>query len=308
MILSPSDSVLTATKKMLECKRSSAVVTVDNKLRGILTSKDILMRLIVQNLPPESTPVEKVMTMDPECVTVDTPIVDALHTMHDGRFLHLPVVDKDGNFVAIIDVIHIAHISVSTVGSSGGTGVESTTMMQRFWDTALAEPHENDDDSRSEESLKLATETDAGKSSVFGSNSAFGFKIMDRMGRNHRFNCETQHLADLLACILQRVGNDIDRNNLPQIMYEDEDHDKVVLASDSDLVAAVDHARLIGWKSLRLHLEYPNSRNDRKLKKSGSAFDYKHRDASSSAYSSVAAGAALFAGLGLMAYLKRSNS
>ena len=36
----------------------------------------------------------QVMTPNPECGTVDTPIVDALHTMHDGRFLHLPVVDR----------------------------------------------------------------------------------------------------------------------------------------------------------------------------------------------------------------------
>lgn len=40
----------------------------------------------------------KVMTPNPECATIDTPIVDALHTMHDGKFLHLPVVDR-GNIV-----------------------------------------------------------------------------------------------------------------------------------------------------------------------------------------------------------------
>lgn len=34
------------------------------------------------------------MTPNPECGTVDTPIVDALHSMHDGKFLHLPVVDR----------------------------------------------------------------------------------------------------------------------------------------------------------------------------------------------------------------------
>lgn len=34
------------------------------------------------------------MTPNPECATVDTPIVDALHTMHDGKFLHLPVIDR----------------------------------------------------------------------------------------------------------------------------------------------------------------------------------------------------------------------
>lgn len=32
------------------------------------------------------------------------------------------------------------------------------------------------------------------------------------------------------------------------LQYDDEDSDKVVLESDSDLQAAVDHARLAGWK------------------------------------------------------------
>lgn len=36
----------------------------------------------------------QVMTPNPECATIDTPIVDALHLMHDGKFLHLPVVDR----------------------------------------------------------------------------------------------------------------------------------------------------------------------------------------------------------------------
>lgn len=40
------------------------------------------------------------MTPNPECATIDTPIVDALHTMHDGKFLHLPVIDR-GNMLYI---------------------------------------------------------------------------------------------------------------------------------------------------------------------------------------------------------------
>ncbi|KAF6141424.1 hypothetical protein GIB67_021240 [Kingdonia uniflora] len=58
--VSPTDSVLSATQKMLELRLSAAVVTVENKPRGILTSKDLLMRVIAQNLSPESTLVEKV--------------------------------------------------------------------------------------------------------------------------------------------------------------------------------------------------------------------------------------------------------
>ncbi|XP_042477550.1 CBS domain-containing protein CBSCBSPB5-like [Macadamia integrifolia] len=310
--VSPTDSVLTATKKMLEVHLSSAIVTVGNKPRGILTSKDILMRVIAQNLSPESTPMEKVMTPNPECATVDTPIVDALHTMHDGKFLHLPVVDRDGCIVAVIDVIHITHAAIATVrGTGSGVGNETANnVMQTFWDSAMAlEPMDDEEETRSEGSLKLASDgTETGRfapSGSFGLPNSFGFKIEDKKGWMHRFNSDVHSLTDLLTSILQRVGGDINRNHLPHISYEDEDHDKVVIASDGDLIAAVDHARQVGLKSLRLHLDYSGS--DGQGCGGSRGLDYAHRDAWASAYSAVVAGAAVVAGLGVLAYLQRSS-
>ncbi|EEF51768.1 CBS domain-containing protein CBSCBSPB1 [Ricinus communis] len=308
----PTETVLAVTKKMLESRSSSAVVIVDQKPRGILTSKDILMRVIAQNLPSDSTLAEKVMTPNPECATIDTPIVDALHTMHDGKFLHLPVLDRDGNVVAVVDVIHITHAAVATVGSTAGVNNEAaSTMMQKFWDSAMAlSPNEDDDDTRSEGSLKLPSEgAETGRSLPYpsaGFPNSFGFKIEDKKGRMHRFTSDTRSLTDLITAILQRLGNDIDRNNLPQILYEDDDHDKVVLESDSDLVTAVEHAKLAGFKGLRLHLDYSGVRSRRGGSGSGD-LAYAQKDAWAAAYSAVAAGAALVAGLGVLAYLRRSG-
>lgn len=312
----PSDTVLVAAKKMLEGRTSSAIVTVENKPRGILTSKDIMMRVIAQDLPPESTQVEKVMTPNPECATVDTPIVDALHTMHDGKFLHLPVVDKDGMAVAVVDVLHITQAAIATVGSSAGVNSEAaSTMMQNFWDSAMELTPDDDDETRSENSLKMPSEGgETGRSMPypsFSSSSMFSFKIEDGKGRMHRFLCGTQNLSDLITAILQRIGDEIDRNNLPHILYEDEDKDKVVLASDGDLQAAVDHARLAGWKGLRLHLEYSGgaspSRPPRK-ESSKSSLEIGHTESAwASAYSGVAAGAALVAGLSVLAFLRRAG-
>ncbi|XP_073117187.1 CBS domain-containing protein CBSCBSPB5-like isoform X2 [Elaeis guineensis] len=309
--ISPMESVLTATRKMLEVQISSAVVTVQNKPQGILTSSDILMRVIAKNLSPNSTPVEKVMTPNPECATVDTAILDALHTMHNGKFLHLPVVDRDGKIVSIVDVIHITHAAIATVESTGGVGNEATiSMMQKFWDSAMAlGPSDDDDDARSEISIKIASEGTDMVGSPDPSSSiptTFAFKLEDRKGRMHRFNCDTRSLTYLITSILRRVGDDIDRNHLPQILYEDEDRDKVILASDSDLAAAVDHARLAGWKGLRLYLDYTGG--GRKKRGRSGSMDYANMDAWASAYSAVAAGAALIAGLGVIAYLKRSGS
>lgn len=314
LTVSPTDTVLVAAKKMQEMRISSAVVTVDNKPRGILTSKDILMRVISQNLPPKTTLVEKVMTPNPECASVDTPIVDALHTMHDGKFLHLPVVDRDGVIVAVVDVIHITHAAVATVGNSAGVSNEAANnMMQKFWDSSMAlSPNDDDEDCRSENSLKLPSEGAETRGSLpFPSTvfpNTFAFKLQDKKGRMHRFTCNIQSLTDLITSIIHRMGDDIDRNNLPQILYEDEDHDKVMLASDSDLAAAVDHARQVGWKGLRLHLDFSGTRSRRRATAGGSV-DYAYADSAwASAYSAVAAGAALVAGFGVLAYLKRAGN
>ncbi|THG19978.1 hypothetical protein TEA_001618 [Camellia sinensis var. sinensis] len=311
--VSPTDTVLMVTKKMVEYGMSSAVVAVENKTRGILTSKDILMRVIAQNLPPESTPVEKVMTPNPECATVDTPIVNALHIMHDGKFLHLPVVDKDGVAVAVVDVLYhsccYSHSKSSIflgpsivlhefeVGSNVGVSNDSSpNMMQKFWDSAMALSPDEEEDAESDSSFKLASESiKTTRSLPYPSSivpNTFAFKIQDKKGRMHRFNCDTRSLTDLVTAILQRVGDEIDHNNLPHILYEDEDHDNVVLASDSDLAAAVDHARTQGHRR-------------------GSQFggvEYAQSDVWASAYSALAAGAALIAGLSMLAYLRRNGN
>uniref|UniRef100_A0A7N0RIV4 Uncharacterized protein n=1 Tax=Kalanchoe fedtschenkoi TaxID=63787 RepID=A0A7N0RIV4_KALFE len=308
--VAPTDTVLMAAKKMVEFHSSCAVVTIDSKPKGILTSKDFLMRVIAQNMSPETTLVEKVMTPNPECASVDTPIVDALHTMHDGKFLHLPVVDREGNTVAVVDVIHITQAAVATVGSTAEIDNEATsTMMQKFWDSTMAlGPTDDDDDTRSESSWKASEAAEAGRSHIHPSSvpKFFSFKIEDTKGRMHRFQCETKSLTDLIASIIQRVGTDIDNDNLPQILYEDEDHDKVILASDGDLEAAVEHARALGQKGLRLHLDYSGSLG-RRASASETSVDYAHV-AWKSAYSTVAAGAALATGLGILAYLKRAGN
>ncbi|KAI7750107.1 hypothetical protein M8C21_023019, partial [Ambrosia artemisiifolia] len=304
VIVSPFDTIVMATKKMLEFRSSSAIVTVENKPRGILTSKDILTRVIAQDIPAEATLVEKVMTPNPECATIDTPIVDALHTMHDGKFLHLPVVDRDGVIVSIIDVLHIAHAAIATVGNATGVNNEGgSSMMQKFWDSAMAlAPIDDEDETRSDNSFKLASESgDPEKSLVYPSTnhpSSFTFKIQDKKGRMHRFVCDSRSLTDLTTAILQRLGSEIDRHNLPQILYEDEDQDKVIISSDHDLTAAVEHAQLAGWKGLKLHLDYSGTTyNHRGSQSSAGAMEVGQADAWASAYSAAAAGAALVAGL-----------
>lgn len=60
-------------------------------------------------------------------------------------------------------------------------------------------------------------------------------------------------------------------------------------------------------QGLRLHLDYSGIPRRRKGSNS-SSLEYAQADAWASAYSAVAAGAALVAGLGMLAFLRRSGN
>ncbi|CAK9250457.1 unnamed protein product [Sphagnum jensenii] len=261
--VSLSDTVLTATKQMKEQRMNSVIITsVSNKPVGILTSKDVLMRVVAQGLSPATTNVDKVMTPNPECVGLDTTLVDALHTMHDGKFLHLPVVDQDGCIVACVDVLQLTHGAVATVGSSA-SGEMASNMLQKFWDSALAlEAPETDDDSHSDISSRLDTfGSEAGRqhhhSSGLANSYMFKLKLKSQDGseRNHRLTCGTGSMKELMSAIIQRVGDDIDCSSPLRILYVDDEGDKVLLATDNDLMAAVNFACMSGSKPLTLHIE-----------------------------------------------------
>ena len=135
---------------MRERRVSAVIVSAEGSIRpaGILTSKDILMRVLAVGKGASATAVSEVMTPHPECVPLHTPIVDALHTMHDGKFLHLPVVDRQGRTVACLDVIQLTHGAVASAAGGGAPGtVPTDNMMQQFWDSALAlEPTDTEED------------------------------------------------------------------------------------------------------------------------------------------------------------------
>ncbi|KAJ8465560.1 hypothetical protein OPV22_028112 [Ensete ventricosum] len=306
-VVSPSDPVYVATKKMHDLRVNSVIIMTGSRLHGILTSKDVLMRVVAQNLSPELTLVEKVMTADPESATLDTPILDALHIMHDGKFLHLPVLGRDGHIVACLDVLQLTHAAISMVdGGAEAVNDMASTMMQKFWDSTLAlEPADEEFDTHSELSALMTSEyAETGKymyPPLVG--NSFIFKFKDRKGRVHRFNCGTEVLDELVSAVKQRTGLDSDCDKL-QLLYEDDEGDRVLLITDNDVVGAVNHARSAGWKVLRLHID------DSEIKKEAarpSDLLEVQRSGLTSRRAGILAGTVVLASIGIMVYLKRSK-
>ena len=93
-----------AVRRMNE-RRIGCVLVVDGeRLAGIVTERDVLRKVVEQRLPIEDTPVERIMTADPEVLRPEHELVFALNRMSVGGYRHLPLVDRDGRPVGIVSM------------------------------------------------------------------------------------------------------------------------------------------------------------------------------------------------------------
>ncbi|CAD6227969.1 unnamed protein product [Miscanthus lutarioriparius] len=299
-VVCPSDPVTLAAKKMREHRVNSVVVMTGNVLQGILTSKDLVLRVLAQNLLPDATLVEKVMTANPDCATLDTSILDALHSMQDGKYLHIPVVGRNGQIIACLDALQLAHAAISMVEGTSGANDLADSMMQKFWDSALAMHPAEEFDARSYESRMVASDSADGKHvHPPHVNSSFCFKIEDRKGRMHRFSCVSESLDELVSTVAYRLGTDGEKSSI-NLLYDDDEGDRVLLTSDSDLTAAIQHAKSAGWKVLRLHMDDSQVMTESTVPRANTSTSQRAR-------TSLRFGVIALLGVAVIVYLKRSQ-
>ena len=80
------------------------VVDRDHRLVGIVTDRDLVMRLAADEPWGWNEPVSTVMTPDPVCCRPTDTVQHALAAMKTGRVWRLPVVDDGGVLVGILSI------------------------------------------------------------------------------------------------------------------------------------------------------------------------------------------------------------
>jgi signal-transduction protein with cAMP-binding, CBS, and nucleotidyltransferase domain len=78
-------------------RKTDAALLVDRSglLTGIITDRDVAVKVVAVGRDPAKTLAHEVMTPDPSCVSANASAIDALKTMISGQFRHLPVTDND---------------------------------------------------------------------------------------------------------------------------------------------------------------------------------------------------------------------
>ena len=98
-------TVAEAIHKMLDYHVGAvAVVDTDYRVAGIFTERDVLRKMSLSHLDPQTTSIRDLMTTPVEMATRETGAGEALSTMIERHFRHLPVADDSGKLLGILSI------------------------------------------------------------------------------------------------------------------------------------------------------------------------------------------------------------
>jgi len=89
----PETSVLEAVGKMCQCHVGALLVEEFGCPVGIVSERDIMTRVVLEQRDPATTPVEEIMTREVLCIDPDRTPEEAMSLMTARRVRHLPVVE-----------------------------------------------------------------------------------------------------------------------------------------------------------------------------------------------------------------------
>lgn len=115
----PGTSVADAVRVLREARHGCVLVRDAGELVGIFTERDLLERVLLPGLDPESTTLAEVMSPNPATLPVSDPPAFAVHAMVARGFRHLPVERRDGapSFVSVRDLLQVVHDAIAANGS-----------------------------------------------------------------------------------------------------------------------------------------------------------------------------------------------
>lgn len=107
-VLDPGSTVEEAAQTMADADVGSLPVLRRGKVVGMLTDRDIAVRVVAEGLPPRQTRIERVMTSDVVSCSEDDDVETAARIMSENKIRRLVVVDDAGEFAGIVALADLA--------------------------------------------------------------------------------------------------------------------------------------------------------------------------------------------------------
>ncbi|HKE49067.1 MAG TPA: CBS domain-containing protein [Rhodanobacteraceae bacterium] len=115
LVVSPDQTIAAAAELMAEADVGSLPVGDNDRLVGMVTDRDIVLRAVARGFGAE-TPVREVMTDSIKYCYDDQDVGEVAQNMADLGVRRLPVVNRDKRLVGIVALSNITHL-----GDKGST-------------------------------------------------------------------------------------------------------------------------------------------------------------------------------------------
>jgi CBS domain-containing protein len=102
------DSVVDAAKLMRGEDAGIAPIVDGDRLVGVVTDRDIAVRVVAEGRDPQATRVEEIASHDLITIDPEQELDDALSTMAQHQVRRLPVVEEDGTLIGIVAQADVA--------------------------------------------------------------------------------------------------------------------------------------------------------------------------------------------------------
>lgn len=106
--IEPSTMVADAASLMKSEDVGSLPIVDDDQLVGMVTDRDIVIRVVAEGKDPQSTTVGEIASRDLVTVDPEQDLDDALRLMAQHQVRRLPVAEEDGRLVGILAQADIA--------------------------------------------------------------------------------------------------------------------------------------------------------------------------------------------------------
>lgn len=100
--ISPEQTILAACQLLHENNVGCLVVVENGKLRGILTDRDIALKVTRARKDPQQTTVREVMTANPIRIAVSKSLHDLTALMHAHHVRRVPIVDGGDQVMGMV--------------------------------------------------------------------------------------------------------------------------------------------------------------------------------------------------------------
>jgi len=115
-----NESVSIAARRMHPRNVGTLIVVDDDQHPlGVVTDRDLVVRVLAEARDSSETTIGEVMSRFPHAVAEETPIEEALGIMRDGPYRRVPVVGRDGRLVGILSLDDILDLLAEEFGEIG---------------------------------------------------------------------------------------------------------------------------------------------------------------------------------------------